>query len=143
MKKLLALILISLLPAVIFARLSQSGQAKPLVFTHVTVIDATGAPPRPDITLVIVGDRITELGPTKKVRVPKDAHVVEATGKFLIPGLWDMHVHTFRHNPRSTNTWFFPLFIANGITGVRDMWTTGDDFPQVVQLIRGRLTPSW
>jgi hypothetical protein len=44
-----------------------------------------------------------------------------------------MHVHTFNHNPRSTNTWFFPLFIANGVAGVRDMWTTGDDFPKLLQ----------
>src|SRR5262249_59308852 len=89
--------------------------APPLVFMHVTVIDATGAPPQPDMTVVISGDRIAEIGLTRHVRVPDEAHVVDATGKFLIPGLWDMHVHWFLRD-------FLPLFIANGVTGVRQMW---------------------
>jgi hypothetical protein len=89
--------------------------APPLVFMHVTVIDATGAPPQPDMTVVITGDRIAEIGLTQHVRVPDEAHVVDATGKFLIPGLWDMHVHWYLKD-------FLPLFIANGVTGVRQMW---------------------
>jgi imidazolonepropionase-like amidohydrolase len=89
--------------------------APPLVFMHVTVIDATGAPPQPDMTVVITGDRIAEIGLTQHVRIPDEAHVVDATGKFLIPGLWDMHVHW-------NLTDFLPLFIANGVTGVRLMW---------------------
>jgi imidazolonepropionase-like amidohydrolase len=87
----------------------------PLAVTHVTVIDGTGAPARPDVTVVIVGDRITELDPANKARVPKNARVVDATGKFLIPGLWDMHVH-WGHKD------YLPLFIANGVTGMRLMW---------------------
>jgi hypothetical protein len=139
MKKVLALLvlLLLLLPAVIFARPQQSSQSKPLVFTHVTVIDAATASIRQDMTVVIVGDHIAEVGKAAGVNVPKAAQVINGRGKFLMPGLWDMHVHTFRHNPRSTNTWFFPLFIANGITGVRDMWTTGDDFPQAIQFRKG------
>jgi imidazolonepropionase-like amidohydrolase len=91
----------------------------PLVFTHVTVIDATGAPARPGMTVVITGDRITELipesGPSESVRAPEGAQVVDATGKFLIPGLWDMHVHWFHKD-------YLPLFTANGVTGIRLMW---------------------
>jgi len=136
MKKLLALILISLLPAVAFARRPQGGQPKPLVFTHVTVIDATGAPAKPDMTLVVIGDRITELGPTKKVRVPKDAQLVDATGKFLIPGLWDMHVHLFsRSSSPSYNgiKYIFPLSLANGVTGLRVMSTKLEDLKENAQ----------
>jgi len=82
---------------------------------------------------VIVGDHIAALGKAAAVSMPKSAQVVDGRGRFLIPGLWDMHVHTFTHNPRSTRLWYFPLSVANGVTGVRDMWTVGDDFPQVVQ----------
>ncbi len=90
-------------------------QAPPLVFTHVTIIDATGAPAQPDRTVVIRGDRITEIGKTGTVHAPQGAHVVDATGKFLIPGLWDMHVHWLHKD-------YLPLFIANGVTGIRIMW---------------------
>jgi hypothetical protein len=83
-----------------------------LVFVHATVIDATGAAAQPDMTVVIKGGRISELG--NSVSVPKNAQVVDATGKFLIPGLWDMHAHP--HRPDD-----FALFIANGVTGIRVM----------------------
>lgn len=88
-----------------------------LVVNHVTVIDATGAPAKPDMSVVISGRRIVGLGRAGRVRLPKDALVVNASGKFLIPGLWDMHVHEWNKEV------FFPLFIANGITGVRDMFS--------------------
>ena len=109
----------SLLPFVVSAPLlggpAQDSRPAPLVFTHVTVVDANDEPPEPDMTVVVTGDRITALGKTGKVTVPKDAQVVDATGKYLIPGLWDMHVHL--HGKEV----LFPLFIANGVTGVRQM----------------------
>jgi Amidohydrolase family len=120
-----------------------SAQTKPqkehtqIVFTHVAVLDSANASLQQDMTVVIVGENIAEVGKAAGVNVPKAAQVINGRGKFLMPGLWDMHVHTFRHNPRSTNTWFFPLFIANGITGVRDMGTKGDDFPQAIQFRKG------
>ena len=86
MKKAFVLPLFLVLAALLFAQAQQSAQPKPLVFTHVTVIDATGAPAKHEMTVVITGSRITELGPTKRVRVPKDAQVVDATGKCLIKG---------------------------------------------------------
>jgi imidazolonepropionase-like amidohydrolase len=95
---------------------------KPLVFTHVTVIDATGSPAQPGMTVVIEGGRITEIGQPSVVNVPGGAEVVDATGKFLIPGLWDMHVHTvFGDWLPGGKEISLPLFIANGVTGVRDM----------------------
>ncbi len=96
---------------------SQSTQLKPIVFTHVTIIDGSGAPAKPDMTVAITGNRITELGPGTDVRVPQGAQVVDATGKFMIPGLWDMHVHWFRYDKA-----FLQLFPINGVTGVRIMW---------------------
>jgi amidohydrolase family protein len=109
-KLLLLLLLLTALPA------RPSPQAtRPLVFTHVTVIDMTGAPPSPDMTVVISGDRITELGKSAAVHAPEGAQVVDATGKFMIPGLWDMHVHWYHKD-------YLPLFVANGVTGIRIMW---------------------
>lgn len=100
---------------------SQSG--RPIVFTHVNVIDATGRPPMPDMTIIITGDRIIGLGKTGKISIPKDAQVVDCTDKFLIPGLWDMHVHLSLATEAA-----LPALIANGVTGVRDM---GGDLKQI------------
>jgi cytosine/adenosine deaminase-related metal-dependent hydrolase len=62
------------------------------------------------MSVVIIGNRIAGLGPSAKLHIPEGAQQVDATGKFLIPGLWDMHVHL---NYRD----YLPLFIANGVTG--------------------------
>jgi len=105
--------------------------AHALAFTHVTVIDATGAPPLPDMTVVIEDKRIVALGKSSNVKPPSDAEIIEARGKYLIPGLWDMHVHTVFGDwlPRNEQV-TLPLFVANGITGVRDM---GGDLPVLKQ----------
>src|SRR5437773_4250495 len=119
MNALLTLVMVAL---VLFIAHS-TAQLKPtaLVFNHVTVIDATGAPAKPEMTVVITGDRIAEIDSVGKVSAPKEAQVVDATGKFLIPGLWDMHVHTSYKE-------FLTLFVANGVTGVRDMGGSSEEF---------------
>ena len=66
---------------------------------------------------MITGNRITTIGKTAGVSIPKDAQVIDATGKFLIPGLWDMHVHWYGYDKA-----YLQLFIVNGVTGVRVMW---------------------
>src|SRR5580704_11482513 len=93
----------------------------PYAITNVTVVDTTGGPSRPNFTVVIEGDRISYVG-KGHFHALKQAHVIDGTGKFLIPGLWDMHVHTFFGDwiPGGKEV-TLPLFIANGITGVRDM----------------------
>jgi len=118
MRQSLALLLAILLPTVLVAQTNSIAQSQPIVFTHATVIDMTGAPPKPEMTVVVEGKRIVEIGKTGKVKVPTPAQIVDATGKFLIPGLWDMHVHTLIEGRPN---YFFSLFIANGVTGVRDM----------------------
>jgi imidazolonepropionase-like amidohydrolase len=86
------------------------------------VIDATGAPPRPGTTVVVQDGRITAVGPDGSIRLPDEATVIDATGKFLIPGLWDMHLHLRGDSrvPRFT-TFGEVLLIANGVTSVRVM----------------------
>jgi imidazolonepropionase-like amidohydrolase len=98
--------------------------AQPLVFIHVTVIDTLQGKLHSDSTVVIQGNLITALGKTGRIPIPKDAQVVDATGKFLIPGLWDMHFHT--PDDKQSREIFYPLAIINGITGVRNMFGAED-----------------
>jgi hypothetical protein len=93
-------------------------QQNTFAISDVTVIDATGAPAKPNMTVIITGDRITKIAKTGEEAIPKNAQVIDGTGKYVIPGLWDMHVHTVIG---SLPERFFPLFISNGVTGVRDM----------------------
>jgi len=86
-----------------------------IALIHVTVIDATGSAPKADMTVILSGDRISEIGKSGKVRIPNNARVIDARGKFLIPGLWDMHVHAW-------NKEALTLLVANGVTGVREMF---------------------
>src|SRR5437588_7969881 len=97
---------------------------RPLAFTHVDVIDATGGPTRRDTTVIIAGQHIVTVAKSGSAQLPKNAQVVDGRGKYLVPGLWDMHVHTVFGDwlPKWTGEKVsFPLFVANGITGVRDM----------------------
>ena len=96
---------------------------KTIVFEHVTVIDVTGKSPQADQSVVIAAGRITTVGRTGDIAKPADATVVDATGKYLIPGLWDMHVH---FHFKSSGA----LFVANGVTGVRVMWGNATEVEQ-------------
>jgi imidazolonepropionase-like amidohydrolase len=111
----LALYLTSLL---LFA--SSSASAQTLTITHATVVDVSNGQLHPENTVVIERDRIVSVvvhGPT-----PPSGEVIDAHGRFLIPGLWDMHTHVFfDHTAADGKDLILPLFVAFGITGVRDM----------------------
>lgn len=79
----------------------------------------TGAQPKPDMSVVIQGNRITSIGKSAKANIPTNARVIDARGKFLIPALWDMHVHL--GNEDFDKSSYLRLFIANGVTGIRIM----------------------
>src|SRR5438309_1417260 len=103
----------------------------PIVITHATVINPSTSSVQPNQTVVITNDRLTSVTGAEKLQSPKNARVIDATGQYLIPGLWDMHVHS------AFGDWFpggrdiiLPLFIANGVTGVRDM---GGDAPVLLE----------
>lgn len=89
-----------------------------LALTHASVIDVETGAVRRDQTILIAGDRIVEVGGLR----PRAARVVDVGGRYVMPGLCDMHVHTL-WDPAVRNT-FLPLFVANGITSVRDMGGT-------------------
>src|SRR5471030_733203 len=89
--------------------------ARPLAIPHVTVIDGTGAVLR-DHTVLVNAGRITEVGDSQRVAVPQGAQIADGRGRFLIPGLWDMHAHL-----SYTKASALAVLLANGVTGVRDM----------------------
>jgi hypothetical protein len=79
------------------------------------------------MTVVMEQDRITAIGPSRKLKTPAGSHVVDGKGKFLIPGLWDMHGHYYANSPTGVGrTWSYPLHLANGVVGVREMWGLED-----------------
>jgi len=88
--------------------------------THVTVIDTETGKEAKDRTVIISGDRISDVRDSRSVKPPAGAKIVDGTGKYLIPGLWDMHVHSWNDDA------VFPIYIANGVTGVRDMFGPPD-----------------
>ena len=108
---LLALAWLAVAPAV-----RATGPAPAIVIRHVTVIDATGAPAKPDRDVVIRGGRIASVDSALVATPSRDAQVIDATGKFLIPGLWDMHGHLTDATEAA-----FPLLVMNGVTGMRDL----------------------
>jgi imidazolonepropionase-like amidohydrolase len=88
-----------------------------LAITNVSVIDATDPAPRRDRTVIIDGNRIVDVWPSRVARASHCPKVIDGRGKYLIPGLWDMHVHTVLPYGRE----LLALYVANGVTGVRDM----------------------
>jgi hypothetical protein len=126
-------VLSSLIPA--FAQ-KRHAPGSIVALTHDSVIDVSApdakAALRQEQTVIINALRIAAVG--AKVRIPPGARVIDGTGKFLIPGLWDMHVHTLFEG---RTEFFFPLFIANGVTGVREMSSTFA--PENIQQLRHRI----
>lgn len=123
MRLLLAFILVAAFCAATLAAQSSA----PIVIAHVTVIDPGTASVQRDRTVVVSRNHIASVSSSTGFHAIAGARTIDGTGKFLIPGLWDMHVHT------AFGDWFtggrdviLPLFIANGVTGVRDM---GGDVP--------------
>ena len=109
-----------LLTSLLKAQVNQESQRVPIVLTHVAVIDTNRRSVQQDMTVVIVGNRIADVGKAAQVKPVNSAQVIDSRGKFLIPGLWDMHVHILGGGRFPIVS---PLLIANGITGVREMGT--------------------
>jgi len=98
--------------------LAQSAPPETTSITHVTVVDVVSGKELPDQTVVLQGERIISVGGTDPPGAPQ-GRVVDGHGGFLIPGLWDMHVHI-------QDLEDLPLYIANGVTGVRMMFGVKD-----------------
>ena len=119
-KRRVVLLVAVVMAAVAYARPADSYNT--LIISHVNVIDATGSPMQTDMTVVVRGGRIADVTKSRSVLGLAPEKVVDGRGKYLIPGLWDMHVHTnFGEWVPPNEKITLPLFVANGVTGVRDM----------------------
>lgn len=99
------------------AWLAQTAAAEPTTIDHVTIVDVADGTRTPDQSISFDGDRISAIGPSP---LGGPGRRVDGTGLFVLPGLWDMHVHSHREERW---TYHYPLFRAFGITGVRDAGT--------------------
>jgi imidazolonepropionase-like amidohydrolase len=125
-----------------------NAQNRPVAFVDVSVVPMDKEQILPHQTVVVVGERIAQVGPASSVKVPRDATRIEGRGKFLMPGLADMHVHFIRpaiapesqpstandpslrsrmpgsasNDYERENRALALLFVANGVTTVRNMW---------------------
>ncbi|SMC64040.1 Imidazolonepropionase [Kibdelosporangium aridum] len=102
----------------VVGRTAEADQQDVLVFTNATLIDGTGTGPQPGTTIVVAGKRIIAVG-RHGIAPPAGVRVVDLRGKYVLPGLWDMHTHTM-----DLEQLLLPLYIANGVTSVREMWGT-------------------
>lgn len=127
-----------------------AAQEATLAVTSATLVDGTGSGPLPDTTILVAGDRIVAVVPDADADVPPDARVVDAAGKWVLPGLIDAHVHLFQSAGLYTRpdvidlrherpyeeelAWIrdrladmFARYVASGVTGLVDMggpmWT--------------------
>ncbi len=114
---------LALLPTRLFAQPPQAAPPPPTAFVNVTVIPLEGPRYLPAHTVVVEGRRITRIGPAASVDIPPGAVRIDGAGKFLIPGLAEMHAH-IPSPPQADNADIdrvLLLFVANGITTVRGM----------------------
>ncbi|MEO6538259.1 MAG: amidohydrolase family protein [Ferruginibacter sp.] len=97
-----------------------TSQIPTTIFFDATVIDVQSGKLLKHHEVIIRGNKIIAVKPNSKLKLTQDARVINTKGKYIIPGLWDMHVHVLEEDEGFT--WQFPLFIANGIIGFREMW---------------------
>jgi imidazolonepropionase-like amidohydrolase len=137
-----------------------NAQERPLAFVDVNVVSMDKEQILPPQTVVVVSGRIAQVGPSSSVKVPRGALKIEGRGKFLMPGLADMHVHFMRPVPPSgpqpldpqtgiigsassnyqqENQALALLFVANGITSVRNMWGHPEVDALKDRILRGEL----
>lgn len=117
------------LPLITLAPPALLGQqpAGSVAITHVNVIDVVAGAVRADQTVVLANGKITALGLSSSVEAPRDAVVIAAVGEYLIPGLWDMHVHLRSDSAQpgirlaAENEAMLDLFLPNGVVGIREM----------------------
>ncbi|HEU4665748.1 MAG TPA: amidohydrolase family protein [Dokdonella sp.] len=103
------------------AGMSAAGAAT-IAIVDVTVVDVESGRGLPHRTVLVEERRIAAVVGANDARIPVDAQRVDGHGRWLVPGLVDMHVHLFNTvSRRPPNDWALPLFVANGVTGVREM----------------------
>src|SRR5215470_11656755 len=109
---------------VICLAVAQTKSPSALVIRDVDVIDCTGRSPQAGMSVLISDGRIQAIRATSDLKPPANAEVVEGHGKYLIPGLWNMHAHlgSYEDGKRALSQ-----YLLEGVTGIRDMGSPLDD----------------
>jgi len=120
-----------------FLRAESKAKTAPqvLIFTNVNVVNTRDGGIQRNMTVLIKKERITGIAKVGFVGQGRNIQIINANGKYMIPGMWDMHVHSAFVSPAWDERVIYPLYIANGVTGVRDM---GGD-PDVLEGRRTRI----
>jgi hypothetical protein len=116
-------LIVTFVPLLLVACSSDPGstldKAETWLIKNVSIVDTQTGSVTPAQSVVVKGAKISSVGPSAEVTPPSGAGVINGAGKFLIPGLWDMHIHT--STDAASRNAILPLLIANGITGARSM----------------------
>jgi imidazolonepropionase-like amidohydrolase len=114
--------------SMLFGSLGVQGQQRPVAFVDVTVVPMDRERLLPRQTVITQDGRITALGPARTIRVPKGTQRIDGRGRYLMPGLADMHVHlnVLGTDGLLKNEEYATLFVSNGVTTVRNMWGNPD-----------------
>ncbi len=99
------------------AKAPNVGLSGDVIIKDVAVVDVQNGKIVPNQDVIIQDGRLSSIEETSDKAHAKSLHVVDGRGKYLSPGLWDMHTHSFKTSPQ----FHHPLLIANGVLGVRDM----------------------
>jgi cytosine/adenosine deaminase-related metal-dependent hydrolase len=118
-----ARLLFNALSVVFAAACGHNADARLLAITDVAVVDVDAGVVRRGQTLLVAGDTIAAVGPASAIAVPTRAQRLDGRGRFVIPGLWDMHTHAHRDGRAR---WHYPAYLAHGVTGIRDAGTFAD-----------------
>ncbi len=86
-----------------------------LLIDNASIVDVIDGKIVPNMSILVRDGKIETIAAAGQLELPGDVTVVDATGKFAIPGLWDMHIHWYDQKTMA-------LFPINGVTGVRVMW---------------------
>jgi len=121
-KQFLIVLLGALTAAAAHGQAARNGDS--FAITHVTVVDTEGTQDRREVTVVVRDSRIQSIEPAANV-LPVGVREVDGRGKFLLPGLWDMHVHLSWVTDSA-----LPVLVANGVTGVRDLGSDLDEIDE-------------
>ncbi len=113
-----------------------TGEGKRIAIVHGLILDGRGGPPVDDGTLIIRGDLIEAVGPAAATPVPKDARILDARGKTVMPGLADLHVHlTGGWDGENTDFLSYQRYLnALLYAGVLTVLDTGNSQPWILQL---------
>jgi len=131
-----------LVVALIAPAIAQESEKQITAFVNVNVIPMDRERVLKDQTVVVRDGRIAELGPANRVKIPAGAARVDGRGKFLIPGLFDMHTHLFSDGkfPDSLAGDELKIMLANGVTTIRLMIGTPEHLKMRAQVAKGELS---